>query len=50
MLKKIQGQITPYEDEPLADSEADAGYEREIAAKLTRATKGKLHAVSSWLT
>ena len=39
----------PYEDEPLADSEADAGYEREFAAKLTRDTKGKLHAVSSWL-
>ena len=48
-VEEIQGQITPYEDEPLADSEADAGYEREIAAKLTHDTKGKLHAVSSWL-
>ena len=30
-VEEIQGQIKPYEDEPLADSEADAGYEREIA-------------------
>ena len=29
-VEEIQGQITPYEDEPLAGSEADAGYEREI--------------------
>ena len=55
-VEEIHGQITPYEDEPLADSEAAAGTEENEETDLDGLTPAVLEAryereiaVSSWL-